>query len=443
MVQNGEFESRLGLLTAVDWMVILYMGATLSYPLEYYGTRWMGLDLQTARQIVAITDAVVIVLRCGLAVAIVHAEVTAVANEASKAQQYKREAADARLDTIQQFTRYIFHEARVPLQAVSLAVDELQETVKEASLQARELEGLGTGMRRRRGEGTAGRLVERGGGDGEAAGAAADGDASPRGRVLAALMGTLHEAREVLESQKEGCKGLQHIFDDVLEAQRIEQGRLKLRDDDVNLGQVLRDIRTVFRRSASGKGVDLHTAVGLGVPGLVRGDGLRMKQVVANLVSNAIKFTPEGGRIDVLVTSDANPSQDRMADDDEGILVSAKGAWSSVHAARAAPDQQSGSNEQHHAGSDKDVQSYLSTASGSSTIVRITVTDTGCGMSAQDVAGLFSPYKQARHGVAYTGSSSGLGLYISRGIARQMGGDLTASSDGDGLGSRFEFWFRA
>lgn len=71
----------------------------------------------------------------------------------------------------------------------------------------------------------------------------------------------------------------------------------------------------------------------------------------------------------------------------------------------------------------------------------VTVADTGCGIAADDIEELFRPYKQARHGVAYTGSSSGLGLYISRGIARQMGGDLTVTSEGAGKGSKFVFRF--
>ena len=71
------------------------------------------------------------------------------------------------------------------------------------------------------------------------------------------------------------------------------------------------------------------------------------------------------------------------------------------------------------------------------------VTDTGCGISQDDIKQLFMPYKQTRHGVEYTGSSSGLGLYISRGIARQMGGDLVASSEGEGKGSVFTFEFEA
>jgi len=75
--------------------------------------------------------------------------------------------------------------------------------------------------------------------------------------------------------------------------------------------------------------------------------------------------------------------------------------------------------------------------------IKIAVRDSGVGISATDLAQLFMPYKQARHGIEHTGSSSGLGLYISRGIARQMNGDLVAASDGVGFGSTFIFTFEA
>lgn len=76
-------------------------------------------------------------------------------------------------------------------------------------------------------------------------------------------------------------------------------------------------------------------------------------------------------------------------------------------------------------------------------LLQVRVADSGCGLTSQSIQQLFQPYAQARHGVQHTGSSSGLGLYISRGIARQMGGDLRASSAGEGQGSVFTFEFAA
>jgi len=61
---------------------------------------------------------------------------------------------------------------------------------------------------------------------------------------------SIAEARDVLRSQQEGCKGLQLIFDDVLEAQRIEQGRLRLRDEVVDVTRVLDSTRTTFLAAA-------------------------------------------------------------------------------------------------------------------------------------------------------------------------------------------------
>ena len=111
------------------------------------------------------------------------------------------------------------------------------------------------------------------------------------------------DAKDVLRSQQEGCKGLQCIFDDVLEAQRIEQGRLRLRDEVVDVAQVLQDIVATFRRTAEKRGVTLRADAAQDVPSHIRGDPVRIKQVLANLVSNALKFTPKGGAVSVHLTA--------------------------------------------------------------------------------------------------------------------------------------------
>jgi len=112
--------------------MLLYIAATLMLPIELYATRIFDLDGGTSRVINTVVDAMLGLLRCAIAVAIVHTDITEVAKQAAEAQEWRRKAADTRLDAIQQFTRYIFHEARVPLQAVTLAVDELEEGLKEA-----------------------------------------------------------------------------------------------------------------------------------------------------------------------------------------------------------------------------------------------------------------------------------------------------------------------
>ena len=131
------------------------------------------------------------------------------------------------------------------------------------------------------------------------AGAEGSGGSSSFGNVKghARIRRAILDAVQVLRSQQEGCKGLQLIFDDVLEAQRIEQGRLRLRDEVVDVTRVLDSIVATFRHMAEKKGVLLRLSLSSYTGVQVRGDGVRMKQVLANLVSNALNFTDSGGSV--------------------------------------------------------------------------------------------------------------------------------------------------
>lgn len=81
----------------------------------------------------------------------------------------------------------------------------------------------------------------------------------------------------------------------------------------------------------------------------------------------------------------------------------------------------------------------LPTASPDTAWLVVTVRDTGCGIKEEDVARLFQPFQQTRQGMVFTGASSGLGLFISRGIVRQMGGDLEVHSRiGEGSAFRLQ-----
>ncbi|MEA3144447.1 MAG: hypothetical protein QOG31_1771 [Thermoplasmata archaeon] len=168
---------------------------------------------------------------------------------------------------------------------------------------------------------------------------------------------------------------LQRIIKDLLDAARLQSDHLKVAPRRTDLGDLVRHVEQTFRLQAGEGGHRLRVALGhdAGRPALA--DPERTEQVLFNLVSNALKFTPPGGAIE-LATRDV--------------------------------------------------------AAG----IEVSVADTGVGLTAAQAARLFQPYTQV-HEAARPGS--GLGLYISKGIVERQGGTITAQSDGPGKGSRFSF----
>lgn len=164
---------------------------------------------------------------------------------------------------------------------------------------------------------------------------------------------------------------LARLVRDVLETARLQSGRLALRPRPHDVAEVVDEAVASFREQARQAGVTLEASVR---PGLrVVGDPERLTQVLFNLLGNALKFTPQGGR--VVVT--AGPEDGRA-------------------------------------------------------VVR--VQDSGIGLDAEQVGRLFQPFARV-HGDARPGN--GLGLYISKSIVAQHGGQLWAESDGPGRGATF------
>jgi len=187
------------------------------------------------------------------------------------------------------------------------------------------------------------------------------------------------EQEERLRTIRRGARHQLELINEVLDLSRIESGAIELRPEPVDLEVVCLEALALVERTAKDKGVDLR----LDPPAdavLLEADPLRLRQVVINLLSNALKFTDEGG-----IT---------------------------VHVA-AARD-------------------------GDEVRAEIRVRDTGVGMDADQLARVFNPYEQADASIARTFGGTGLGLSISRTLARHMGGDLTVASS-PGLGSIFTF----
>lgn len=161
------------------------------------------------------------------------------------------------------------------------------------------------------------------------------------------------------------------LLDDLLDLAKLEVGRMEVEAVAFDLRAVVNDVVRMWRAQAREKGLRLRVEGAAKLPCWVQGDPTRLRQVLNNLFSNAIKFTSEGA---VTLRIQAEPSQD------------------GVHA------------------------------------LSLAVSDTGQGMTADQLAKLFTPFEQLEAGTARKHGGSGLGLAISRELARLMGGDLAAAS---------------
>ncbi|MBL8556363.1 MAG: response regulator [Phenylobacterium sp.] len=176
--------------------------------------------------------------------------------------------------------------------------------------------------------------------------------------------------------------GLLTMLNDVLDIAKIEAGRMDLDVDAFDLRALGEQAVELWSETAAGKGLSLACAAEPDLPPLVLGDETRVRQIVLNLVSNALKFTETGG-----------------------VVV----------ALRCAP------------GTDGDGG------------VEIVVRDTGIGMTPEQQSALFRPYVQAEASTARRYGGTGLGLAICRKLSAMMGGEISAQSE-PGKGSAFRVW---
>ena len=187
------------------------------------------------------------------------------------------------------------------------------------------------------------------------------------------------DQREVATTVRQSGEALLSVISDVLDFSRIEAGIVDLEVAEFSLLPVFESTADILGQGAYDKGIELATVFHRGVPARVRGDSARVRQVVMNLVSNAIKFTDSGGvRVEVTAVSQS-PSKVRL---------------------------------------------------------KITVEDTGIGIAEENQAGLFHEFSQVDASSTRRFGGSGLGLAISRRLCDLMGGTIDVDSR-EGEGSRF------
>jgi PAS domain S-box-containing protein len=187
------------------------------------------------------------------------------------------------------------------------------------------------------------------------------------------------ERREYIRTICRNGEHLLSIINDILDLSKIEAGKMTVEAMRCSLCQIVADVVATMRVRAAGKGIGLDVEYHFPVPETIVSDAVRIRQILVNLIGNATKFT-EQGRVLVRVRSDA--------------------------------------------------------ASGSEPVVAVEICDSGIGMTEEQMGRLFQAFSQADGSTTRKHGGTGLGLMISRRLARMLGGDVSVRST-PGAGSVF------
>ncbi len=183
---------------------------------------------------------------------------------------------------------------------------------------------------------------------------------------------TPEKTRNYLEKIGSSAEHLLNLINDILDMSRIESGRMTLRNEEFSFSELLDAINTMFSSQCQQKGLDYQCYVKGEVDDYYIGDNMKLRQVLINILGNAVKFTPEGGKVSLQVERKAK---------------------------------------------------Y-----GGKTTLCFTVSDTGIGMSEDYLPHIFDTFSQEDASATNRYGSSGLGLAITKNIVEMMNGDIQVSS---------------
>lgn len=190
------------------------------------------------------------------------------------------------------------------------------------------------------------------------------------------------ERQQFLDTISRNGKALTRIIDDILDLTKIEANKLELETVEFSFFDLLDEVTTVFKERAKSKGLYLLLNVSPDVPQKISSDPARLRQILINIIGNAVKFTSEGG---------------------VSIAVNAK-------------------------------------QMGAHYTIKIDVTDTGIGLTNEQIDRLFEPFTQADNNLNRRYGGTGLGLVLARKLVRAFGGDIRIDQS-SAKGSTFSIVF--
>ena len=188
------------------------------------------------------------------------------------------------------------------------------------------------------------------------------------------------KTRDHLEKIGMSAQHLLNIINDILDMSRIESGRMTLRNEEFSMSELLEQVNTMISGQCADKGLVYHCRINGGIDDFYIGDAMKLKQVIINILGNAVKFTPEGGEVDFIV--------ERTARFD------------------------------------------------GKTTLQMTMRDTGIGMSKEYLPKIFDAFSQEDASSSSKYGSSGLGLAITKSIVEMMNGNIDVESE-KGVGTTF------
>ena len=191
---------------------------------------------------------------------------------------------------------------------------------------------------------------------------------------------TPEKTKEYLTKIGSSADHLLHLINDILDMSRIESGRMIMKNEEFSFPELLQAVNTMFSGQAADKGVDYQCRIIGEVDDYYIGDNMKLRQVLINILGNAVKFTPSGGSV--------------------ALQVERKARYN-----------------------------------GKSTLC-FTITDTGIGISKEYLPHIFDAFSQEDSSATSRYGSSGLGLAITKRIVEMMNGDIQVESE-KGKGSVF------
>ena len=198
--------------------------------------------------------------------------------------------------------------------------------------------------------------------------------------LLKEKIGKDSESKEAVENIEKACENLKTLVGDILDISKIEAGKMKISSDSINIHELFYEVHEAYLPKAKEKGLELILNVDKTLPLIVKLDGTRLRQIIYNLVGNAIKFTEEG---EIKISAYAS-----ISDDNERVDLT------------------------------------------------ISVKDTGIGISREQKEKMFEPFIQQDGQSTRKYGGTGLGLAICKKLAEMMNGAVSVESE-EGKGSVF------